>query len=88
MGLHASKEGRLETKREHDGAKVQHRVGPADCAEMAVGPAGGKGGSTKSSKAYNLPLGGDFIEKSTEFCMQREASKQHFAERRCRKVSA
>ena len=48
MGLHASKEGRLETKRGHDGANSQRGVGPAECAEMALGPAGGKGGSTKS----------------------------------------
>ena len=48
MGLHAAKEGRLETKRGHDGAKVHGRgsVGvppgfPRYYAEDGVGPSGG-----------------------------------------------
>ena len=48
MGLHAAKEGRLETKRGHDGAKVQGRDShgirtgfPRYYAEDGVGPSGG-----------------------------------------------
>ena len=40
MGLHASKEGRLETKRGHDGAKVQGWVDPASTLRRPCGVRG------------------------------------------------